>query len=254
MRALDLFCCAGGATRGLQQAGYHVTGVDVRPQPRYIGDAFHQDDAMAWLRGEREPLCSFDLIWASPPCQRYSQITPKERRESHPDLLPVALELLRAQPVPYIVENVQGTQQLMRNPVMLCGSMFGLRIQRHRWFEVGNSDAFFLLPPCDHSEPPVLITGTTRRLTNGKRREFSLAECKAAAGIDWMRREDLDEAIPPAYAKFLAEQIRAASHGAAYDPITHHGYTAPWRVEAPGGPAWFGTLAEVERWAERRER
>lgn len=23
-RALDLFCCAGGATRGLQQAGYHV--------------------------------------------------------------------------------------------------------------------------------------------------------------------------------------------------------------------------------------
>jgi hypothetical protein len=39
-----------------------------------------------------------------------------------------------------------------------------------------------------------------------------------------------------------------------YDPITTHGYVAPWRVDAPGGPAWFGTLAEVERWAERRER
>lgn len=209
-RALDLFCCAGGATRGLQLAGYEVTGVDKNPQPRYIGDRFFQDDAMAWLRGEREPLSSFDLIWASPPCQRYSQITPKEKRGNHPDLLPEALEILRVQPVPYIVENVDGTQIYMRNPIMLCGSMFGLPLQRHRWFEIGNTEAFFLLPPCNHSEPPVLITGTTRRLINGKRREFSLAECAAAAGIDWMRRIDLDEAIPPAYSKFLAEQIDLA--------------------------------------------
>jgi SAM-dependent methyltransferase len=64
LRALDLFCGAGGATRGLQQAGYHVTGVDIRSMPRYCGERFVQDDAMAWLRGEREPLDSFDLVWA----------------------------------------------------------------------------------------------------------------------------------------------------------------------------------------------
>jgi DNA (cytosine-5)-methyltransferase 1 len=210
VRALDLFCCAGGATKGLQRAGHHVTGVDIDSQPRYCGDVFYQDDAMAWLRGERAPLDTFDLIWLSPPCQRYSNLTPTAHKPSHPDLLPDALALARAQTTPYICENVEGTQVFMRSPVMLCGSMFGLAIQRHRWFEIGNTDAFFLLPSCNHSEPPVLISGTTRRLINGKRYEFTKAEKTVAIDIDWMLTSELDEAIPPAYSEFLARQIIAA--------------------------------------------
>ncbi len=205
LNALDLFCCQGGATRGLQMAGYHVTGVDIDPQPRYCGDAFIQGDAFEWLTKD---LSQFDLIWASPKCQGHTVLTPTAHKGNHEIQLPRVLDMLRAQPVPYVTENVEGTQRYMHDPIMLCGSMFGLTIQRHRWFELGNTNAFFLLPPCNHSIPPVLISGTTRRLINGKRYEFTKAEKEAAIGIDWMLTSGLDQAIPPAYAKFLAEQIQ----------------------------------------------
>jgi DNA (cytosine-5)-methyltransferase 1 len=66
---LDLGCGAGGATRGYQMAGYRVTGVDIHPQPNYVGDEFHQADALTFAaeHGHR-----FDAIHASMPCQRFS--------------------------------------------------------------------------------------------------------------------------------------------------------------------------------------
>ena len=57
LKALDLFCGAGGATKGLQMAGFHVTGVDIKSQPRYCGDCFRIADAM------RYPIDGFDFIW-----------------------------------------------------------------------------------------------------------------------------------------------------------------------------------------------
>lgn len=81
-RALDLFCGAGGATKGLQRAGFHVTGVDNRPQPRYCGDAFHQADALTF------PLEGFDFIWASPPCQAFTSLRFMPTAKAHPNLIP----------------------------------------------------------------------------------------------------------------------------------------------------------------------
>lgn len=208
-KALDLFCCAGGATKGLQQAGYHVTGVDIYKSPRYCGDAFIHADAL------EVNLDGYDLVWASPPCQRYSESTPVWNRENHPDLIPPMIEKLsRECKSPYIIENVEGAKNLLRDPVFLCGTMFGLNIYRHRYFELGNTDAFFLLPPCNHNTKingrPVLITGRGMYIDpkTGKRHSEAPKNVKAEAiGIDWMIVKELDEAIPPVYSKFLAEQI-----------------------------------------------
>ncbi len=200
-RALDLFCKAGGATKGLQRAGYHVTGVDIEPQPRYCGDAFHQDDAMAWLRGEREPLASFDLIWASPPCQGYSKTQKLQGRE-HPMLIEDVRQHLAASGAPYIIENVPGAP--LRNPVTLVGSLFGLRTMRPRLFECSFDVPFFLAPT-----PAARTAKMGRKPRDGEYMHvvghFSdIDAAREAMGIEWMSRDELAEAIPPAYSEFLA--------------------------------------------------
>ncbi len=211
-RALDLFCKAGGATRGLQLAGYHVTGVDIEAQSRYCGNAFIRADAFKWLENPGR-LAAYNLIWASPKCQWFSRLTPTQYKANHENQLPRVLNLLRAQPTPYIVENVEGAQALMRDPVFLCGTMFGLEIWRHRWFEIGNVPGlFFLRPGCNHDGHPILISGRGLRgvCKSGKRPAEPLKAVKERGiGIDWMITTELDQAIPPAYSKFLAEQIRA---------------------------------------------
>lgn len=196
-RILDLFCGAGGAAMGLHQAGFEVVGVDIKPQPHYPFE-FHQADALTY------PLEGFDAYWASPPCQRYSHETPPERRMNHPDLIDRVRELLQATGKPYAIENVRGARFLLRDPLMLCGTMFGLPTQRHRYFEV-HPNHFILQITCQHDKLPIVVTGTTRRKTG--RLEYPVAACREAMQIDWMTRKELDEAIPPAYSRFIGEQL-----------------------------------------------
>ena len=141
MKALDLFCCGGGASMGLHHAGFEVVGVDIEPQPHYPFE-FHQADALTY------PLDGFDLIWASPPCQDFSAYG---RRPDHVaergNLIPAMRERLQASGTHYIIENVPGAMGQLRRRVMLCGSSFGLDVRRHRLFEC----SFPVWPkPCDH--------------------------------------------------------------------------------------------------------
>lgn len=211
-RALDLFCCAGGATKGLQQAGFHVTGVDIRPQPRYCGDEFHQADALTF------PLEGFDFIWASPPCQRYTILQNRVSKE-HPDLVEPIRYRLKNWGGPYAIENVDGAPLI--KPFVLCGTMFGLGIPglaqlwRHRLFETNFID-LLLLPHCSHQPTKeidgvrygaITVTGHaggTRR--RGSLRQYTAAERRLAMGVDWMTNEELAQAIPPAYSEFIGRQ------------------------------------------------
>jgi DNA (cytosine-5)-methyltransferase 1 len=192
-RALDLFCCAGGAGMGLYRAGFDVTGVDINNQPHYPFK-FRIADALKY------PLEGFDFIWASPPCQFGSQLTPPSHRANHKNLIPATRDRLLHAKVPFVIENVPSTRRHLKNPIKLCGSMFGLKVRRHRFFEL--HDIFLLTSSCAHTYKPVLISGTHRR-TYEPRYEYTAQECRDASGLDWMTRSEMDEGIPPAYSEYI---------------------------------------------------
>src|SRR5258706_980930 len=156
-RLLDLFCGAGGAATGYHRAGFDVTGVDIKEQPRYPfeffqGDAMEYLEALTWHRADLQRLVA---IHASPPCQVFSVAT-QRARTNHDDLLTPTRELLEATGLPWLLENVPDSP--MRADYKLCGCMFGLgRLRRQRWFET-SWYGFDLRPPCVHLEPAITIT------------------------------------------------------------------------------------------------
>lgn len=188
---------------GYHRAGFEVVGVDIKPQPRYPFE-FHQADALEFAA---EHGHEFDAIHASPPCQRYSHCTPDRYKMNHPDLIAATRECLARIGKPYVIENVEGARGHLRDPLLLCGSMFGLPIWRHRFFEIMPMFAS-MLPPCDHSSIPVLISGTTRR--KGYPRADPPAQTRRdALATPWMSMVGMDEAIPPAYTEYIGLELMA---------------------------------------------
>ncbi|WP_216916371.1 hypothetical protein [Nocardia noduli] len=129
-RLLDLYCCAGGASMGYHLAGFEVVGVDIDPQPRYPFE-FHRADALEFLA---EHGHEYDAITASPPCHDHTPLKSRAGENGTGWLLHATLAALAAQRAPWIVENVMGAD--MRADIVLCGTMFGLRVYRHRKFAI----------------------------------------------------------------------------------------------------------------------
>lgn len=213
MRALDLFCGAGGASMGLHRAGFDVVGVDIKPQKNYPF-SFVQGDAL------RPPfdLSRFDLIWASPPCQAHSSVTPARHRKNHISLIEPVRSMLIESGTPFIMENVPGAP--LRHDVVLDGTMFGANTYRARIFEL----SFFCLAPQrgrpfgPWSRPGAVgVYGRTGSATapggvaRKRRSRGKLHEWKAAMGIDWMCARELAQSIPPAYSEFLARAFLATT-------------------------------------------
>ncbi len=189
---------------GYYRAGFEVVGVDIRPQPHYPFE-FHQADALDYLSQHYD---EFDVIHASPPCQRYSNVTPS--RDRHPDLLRATVEAVIATEKPFVIENVPGSP--MQNYLMLCGTMFGLKVFRHRWFMT--NPAMLMSPAsCNHAGRSVnsYRPGRERHLdakfitVTGWVSPVHIA--RLAMGIHWMTREELVQAIPPAYTEWIGTQM-----------------------------------------------
>jgi hypothetical protein len=211
---LDLFSCAGGAATGYHRAGFDVHGVDIRPRPNYPFPQ-HQGDALDHLAhliatGEIE---RYAFVHSSPPCQAGCALTVGTNRSqgwggTHVDLVPSTRALLEASGLPYVIEQPNGRAEI-RKDLTLCGEMFGLGVLRHRNFELGRWSV----------EQPAHVPhrGRVRGWRHG---EFfdgpyvaaygngggkpTVPELQAAMGITWTDvREELTEAIPPAYTAWI---------------------------------------------------
>jgi DNA (cytosine-5)-methyltransferase 1 len=221
-RLLDLYCCAGGASMGYHRAGFTVYGSDIARQPHYPF-AFHQGDAIdvmaTLLRGdvvdfthqdgrvEWLTLADFDAFAGSPPCQAFT-LCQRIQGNDHPDLIDATRDAFESTGRPWVIENVVGAP--LRSPVMLCGAMFvGLQVYRHRLFE-----ASFPIAAPPHPEHAARVTKMGRPPVDGEFMHVvgnfaGVAKARTAMGVPWMVRDEMREAIPPAFTEHIGHQLAA---------------------------------------------
>lgn len=209
-------------------AGFGVVGVDHKRQPRYCGEHFVQGDATS----PPFDLSGFDFIWASPPCQASSTLKqlPWLAGKEYPQLIPQTRDLLIGSGKPWVIENVPRAP--LRADLTLCGTQFGLPCYRHRIFEISG---FWLLgmPHDRHFEkignsphhpdrpfrrqngrPIGTLNANSARGSWGKGgfvtvagHQFKKHDGQIALGIDWMTRDEMAQAIPPAYAEYIGSAV-----------------------------------------------
>lgn len=194
---------------GYYLAGFHITGVDVVPQPHY---PFHfiQADALTF------PLNGFDVVHASPPCQLFSiaSATQRNKGKVYPDCLTPIHARLKDWGGVWVIENVVGAPVLSW-AVTLCGLSFGLKVFRHRVFQSSQ----LLLAPSHISHVGFRVGEGMFSVAGGAGRwkswgtvhrdvsKGTRAEWREAMNISWMTRAELTQAIPPAFTAFIGAQI-----------------------------------------------
>jgi DNA (cytosine-5)-methyltransferase 1 len=231
---LDGFCCGGGASMGYSRAGFIVIGVDIVQRNNYPF-AFVRYDAIEFYRLYGH---LFDAVVGSPPCQSSSALTKGTNKANKwgkgtdvsqggwEDFIPrtrAEFDRLNRLGIPTVIENVAGAE--IRKDLRLCGTMFGLEVFRHRFFEVSG----FTCPQPEHEKPGGgrQHFGSLKGFNHGKSnpdgqyyqvygkggQKGSIADWQRAMGIDWLsEHNELAEAIPPAYSQYigmhLADHIR----------------------------------------------
>jgi len=238
LRILDLFCGGGGAAMGLHQALEKVNikptivGIDIRDMPEYPFEFVKADIfKMGYINYNY-----FDFIWASPPCQAWCDAT--QNKKNHPKLVKPIRNLLLKTNKPFVIENVQLAP--IRHDLMLCGTMFNLKIFRHRYFEIHGFKAY---QPKHFKHKTIIGKGFYTIVSGGFHRKPQKQKRKEkynldygdyeswsnAMGIDWIKLDYTDqksrksydgesgptlcsnhplaEAIPPAYSRYIMKEF-----------------------------------------------
>lgn len=190
---------------GYHRAGFEVVGVDIKPQKNYPFE-FHQADALEF------PLDGFDVIHASPPCHAYSVCSNIHtcRGKDYPKLIDAVRGKLLDSGKKFVIENVVGAPLL--SAFMLCGLMFNLKVLRHRLFE---TNVFFFIPQHpSHIGVEIgkdgfcCVVGHSAVKGNSNYQYPNKKEMWVSAmGIDWMTKQEMTQAIPPAYTEFIGKQL-----------------------------------------------
>jgi len=191
---------------GYHNAGFEVVGIDIKTQPKYPFE-FHQGDAVGYAKQHWQ---EFDAIHASPPCQAHTSASKQWREEGkvYDCYIEETRAFLQKTGLPYVIENVPNSPLV--DPIILCGSMFGLKTYRHRLFE---SNCTLYAPNHPEHVHPQAKMGRVP-----KEGEFiqvvghfsGVPFAQKAMGIPWLGQKELAQAIPPAYTEFIGWQIRAA--------------------------------------------
>lgn len=210
---VDLYCGQGGATAGYVQAGFRVMGVDNVPQPRYPGTAV-QADALMVLACPHPGVSAWH---ASPPCTDHTTLQGHANVNPHgtADLLVQTIVALRAQSLPWVVENVvsPSTLAVMDGAQVACGRALGIpQLARHRLFLASFP---LTLPPCDCANgvrPALGVYGdlrNTRRKAGPRSVKATISEARAMFETPWMDAKGLAQAIPAAYTREVGRQLLA---------------------------------------------
>lgn len=214
---MDAYSGAGGMGYGLQLAGWHVFGVDNRPQPRYPG-CFVRMDALDAIGAVSAGRWRVDAIHASPPCPGRSKATSAAARDRHPRMIGPTRDALMAAALPWTMENVAAPvagSEYLRPDLKLCACMFPElppRLRRERWFETWPV-LFDLRPPCHHPLTSISVARKGGRWAGSGPLHDSyvdLETCKRIMGIPWMTQTELGDAIPPAFGRYVGELLLAS--------------------------------------------
>lgn len=230
--ALDAYACEGGYTRGLMARGFHVTAVDTDKNrlARNPADVRIVADAVEYIGNEGH---HFDYGHGSPPCQKDTIGNAANDTRDYPDLIAPTREAFLNAGILYTIENVTGARRKLIDPIVLCGTMFGLtaidddgtvlHLQRHRWFE-----ANFPIAVPTHTHPiDVQWAGVygggradkreARNVRHGGYTPKSLRVKEELLGLrgTGMTLLGLKEGLPPAYGDLIGGRVVQALEVAA---------------------------------------